>query len=267
MQPTAQWNCLYDSWINSKFNFIENLCTANLDDLAIAIFAELKTNLSEVALVCKKWQKLADDNRLYRMIFPFNASFSAEDWKKHIGVDAGINSRLPRKAYRDLINEEDFLLTWIPKKVKIFEKESFGKKQILNVELLAKLTLNAKNERTVGYAPYSWEEAIYDEEEQEESHWVLIDRNFKWRNLEPPIEQEAEVVSLRDMSISLLMKYIKSGERCFIVYPPIGQHTFIRVKEKIEHIQILCGFSDEGLFIDNDCNGPDFACLISKKSF
>ena len=69
-----------------------------------------------MALVCKNWQAMADDEVFRKKIRPPQA-FGTKEWKEYLGVEAVEEPRLPRRAYGDLENEGG-LLTFIPDNVK-----------------------------------------------------------------------------------------------------------------------------------------------------
>lgn len=203
---------------------------------------------------------MADNDKLCRIIFP-EIAFTSNDWENFIGVSAGISSRLPRRVHKDLAsNTNGRMLTWMPKSIKIINgKMNFGEEQSLLLKLAGKLSANAKKDRRIGYDPNSWEEGMDMEKKSEESYWVLIDQNAA-------SEEEANVPisGLRDTAISLLMKYIKCGERYFVFDPPVenGQCKVIGVMEKIDGLRIACGFTPDGLLIDNDASIEDKEMVI-----
>ena len=70
-------------------------------DVVRIIFQDRKTDLPALALVCRNWKAMADDEVFREMIRPVQA-FGTKEWQKYIGVDAGAEPRLPRRAYGDL---------------------------------------------------------------------------------------------------------------------------------------------------------------------
>ena len=73
-------------------------------DVVPIIFQNLKADLPSVALVCRNWKAITDGEGFRQMIRPAQA-FGVQEWKEYIGVDAGDEPRLPRRAYGDLEKE------------------------------------------------------------------------------------------------------------------------------------------------------------------
>ena len=71
-------------------------------DVVPIIFQNLKADLPAIALVCKKWKAIADDEQFRKMIRPVQA-FGTQEWQNYIGgVYPGKEPILPRRAYGDL---------------------------------------------------------------------------------------------------------------------------------------------------------------------
>ncbi len=77
-------------------------------DILPIIFQNGKTDLPNLALVCKNWKAIVDNKQFCETIRPAIA-FGAQEWKEYIGVDAGDEPRLPRRAYGDLEKEGGLL--------------------------------------------------------------------------------------------------------------------------------------------------------------
>ena len=57
-------------------------------EIQCIIFQNAKVELPNLALVCKNWKAIVDDNRFRETIRPAKA-FGSREWKEYIGVDAG----------------------------------------------------------------------------------------------------------------------------------------------------------------------------------
>ncbi len=210
-------------------------------DVVPIILQNLKADLPSVALVCKNWKSIVDDEMFRKMIRPAQA-FGVQEWKEYIGVDAGDEPRLPRRAYGDL-EKEGGLLTFIPEKVKFIEN---GNEVLLdNLEVIGKLVGNPKKGNKTGYTQNSWQTAISEKRKREKPHWVWIKKEAIGRNKTYEQQQEliakeenikipgAKISGLIDTAISVFMEYVRSGEQIFVWDPPVnGQRTLVRVNEK-----------------------------------
>ena len=57
-------------------------------DVLPIIFQNVKTDLPNLALVCKNWKAIVDNKQFRETIRPAKA-FGSREWKEYIGVDAG----------------------------------------------------------------------------------------------------------------------------------------------------------------------------------
>lgn len=134
-------------------------------DVARIIFQNLKSHLPAMAQVSKNWKAIIDDKDFRRIIRPSQA-FGTQEWKEYIGVDAGKEPPLPRRAYGDLENEGG-LLTFIPEIVKVIEN---GKEVALdNLKAIGNLVNKPKKGfetryKNYGNSIYFWPEAIEEKE-------------------------------------------------------------------------------------------------------
>ena len=238
-------------------------------DLFPRIFQDLKVDLPSVAMVCKNWKALADDETFCKMIRPAQA-FGVQEWKEYIGVDVGDEPRLPRRAYGDLEREGSGLLTFIPEKVKVIEN---GKEVLLdNLEAVGKLVGNPKKGNKTGYYRDAWPEAISEKRKQEKPHWVWIKKEVIGRNKAYFQQQEliakeenikipgAKISGLIDTAISVFMEYVRSGEQIFVQDPPVdGERTWVRVNEETRKYTLGLGFVPSGLDVNISVNGDRHA--------
>ncbi len=247
-------------------------------DVVPIIFQNLKADLPSVALVCRNWKAIADDETFCKMIRPAQA-FGVQEWKEYIGVDAGDESRLPRRAYGDL-QKEGGLLTFIPEKVKDIEN---GNEVLLdNLEVIGKLVGNPKKGNKTGYTIDSWPEAISENRKQEKPHWVWIKKEVIGRDKSYEQQQElvakeenkkapgAKISGLIDTAISVFMEYVRSGEQIFVFDPPVnGLRTWVRVNEQTREWRLGLGFAPSGLLVSAHYSVYDFdyvAVAPSRKS-
>ena len=249
-------------------------------DVARIIFQNLKSDLPSVALVCKNWKALADDDVFRKMIRPAQA-FGTQEWKEYMDVDAGEEPRLPRRAYGDLEKYDD-LLTFIPEKVKVIEN---GKEVLLdNLEVIGKLVGNPKKGNKTGYTQNSWQEAISEKRKQEKPHWVwikkeVIGRNETYKQQQKLIAKEenrkapgAHISGLIDTAISVFMEYIRLSEgRIYFWSPPVHcRITFVRVNEQTDGYPLRLGFGPSSLYVyscDFDIAVELLAVATARKSF
>ncbi len=234
------------------------------------IFQNLNADLPSVALACRSWKALADNEVFRQMIRPIQA-FGTQEWKEYIGVDAGIEPPLPRRAYGDL-EKEDGYLTFIPDKVKEIEN---GNEVLLdNLEAIGKLVKNPKNGNKTGYHPGSWRSPIFGKIKQEKPHWVWIKKEVIGRKKTHEQQREliakkenkktpgANISGLIDSVISFFMEYVRSGEQNFVWYPSVNNlRTAIRVNEACEGYRICLCFFPSGLHVDFCYDLYDFAAL------
>ncbi len=231
-------------------------------DVIQIIFQNLKTDLPNLALVCRNWKNISDDKGFREMIRPVQA-FGTKEWQEYIGVDAGAELRLPRCVYGDLEWWGDGLLTFIPDKVKV-TKENGGVEEVLldNLEVIGKLVGNPKKGNKTGYDNMgSLQELILEKRKLEKPHWVWIKKKVIGRSINYLSQKNilrtigANVSGLIDTAVSVFMVYVSSGERNFVWDPPVnGDKTFVRVKEQyvVQHDVngIWLGFTPSGLLVD-----------------
>ncbi len=248
-------------------------------DVIQIIFQNLKTDLPAIALVCKKWQAVADDEAFCKMIRPAQA-FGTQEWKEYIGVDAGAELRLPRRAYGDL-EKEGGLLTFIPDKVKVTKENGVLEELPLdNLEVIGQLVKNPTSGNKTGYTLDSWNEAIQEKRKQEKPHWVWIKKEIIGTNKTYVQQQElakeeckkvsgANISGLIDTVVSVFMEYVRSGERTFVWDRVKEQYTFVRVNENTSVWRIRLGYASWGLYVLHcfDFNDESIGFALAWKSY
>ena len=242
-------------------------------DVLPIIFQNGKTDLSNLALVCKNWKAIVDNKQFREMIRPAKA-FGRREWKEYIGVDAGEELPLPRRVYGDM-EKEGGLLTFIPEKVKVIES---GNEVLLdNLKVIVKLVGNPKKgKHTYNRCPEGTSKKRY----QEKPHWVWIKKELIGRNKNYEQQQElvakeenikipgAKISGLIDTVISVFMEYVRS-EGQIMTGSPHGLKTWIRVNEQIKGSRLSLRFALCSLDV---CGGAEYpsdciAVAPARKSF
>ena len=232
-------------------------------DATRIILQNLKRDLPKIALVCRSWQALADD-KVFRIMIRPAQTFGTEEWRKYIGVDAGEEPRLPRRAYGDLENEGG-LLTFIPEKVKAAKKNGDVEEVTLDsLEAIGSLVKKPLTDLETGYSDYFWKEAIQEKMKSEKPHWVWIKREVGGKNKTYKQHRElagkeharirgARISGLRDTAITLFMKYVRCGEPNFLLDSD-NENNYVRVNEKAKRNswRLILGFVPSGLVVDYD---------------
>ncbi len=226
-----------------------------LIDVVRIIFQNSKADLPTLALVCRNWKAIADDEVFREMIRPVQ-TFGIKEWQKYIGVDAGAELPLPRCAYGDL-KREDGLLTFIPDKVRVTKKHGAVEEVLLdNLEAIGNLIIKPKTDLETGYYKHSREAALKEKRQAEKPHWVWIKKEAIGKNKSSFEQQKlakasrANVSGLIDTAISVFMEYVRSGERNFVWDPPVnGKRTWVLVNEQTEKERICLGFASDGLAV------------------
>ena len=228
-------------------------------EVAFIILQKAKTNLHFIALVCKSWKVLADNEMFLKEIRPIQA-FGTQEWEDYIGVDAGEEPHLPRRAYGDLENE-DGLLTFIPEKVKAIKGNGVIEEFPLNtLKAIGKWVKNPKKGHKTGYEPDTLKESLQKKRKQEKPHWVWIKKEVFGRNERYPEQQKlakeenkkisgANIAGLLDVIISLFMEYVRSGQRYFRL--DADEYSLVKVHKKDGLSQICLGFGLDGMDVDN----------------
>ncbi len=219
-------------------------------DVLPIIFKNVKTDLPNLALVCKNWKAFVDNKEFRETIRPAKA-FGSREWKEYIGVDAGEEPQLPRRAYADM-KKGNYYLTFIPKSVKITQEngkvddtsmdiEVVKEVPLDSLEVIGKLVSNPIKGNKIGYDPDYWPEALQEKRNLEKPHWVLISkeiigRNKSYKDQKKLAKEKNDKVSgtkisgLIDTAISWFMEYVQSGERNYIWDSAKNEHNWVRVK-------------------------------------
>ncbi len=238
------------------------------------IFQNAKADLPYLALVCKEWRNLADDKVLRETIRPSKA-FGSREWKEYIGVDAGEELPLPRRAYGD-VEKGNYYLTFIPKSVKVTQENKKVDDTSMDIELvkevpldslevIGKLVANPTKGNKIGYHIDSWQKALQEKRNLEKPHWVLISKEVIGRNKTYGDQQKlakeenknipgTNISGLMDTAISIFMEYVRSGERNYIWDSAKNECNWVRVNEQTRELRLGLGCTSSGLDVFNDCD-------------
>lgn len=244
----------------------------SIRDPLIQIFAEARTALSEIALVCREWKEIADDQRLYKEILP-SIVITPEDWAEYIGVDAGEAPRLPRCVHRDLANSQRCqLITWAPESVsrKIVNEDGSIQTEIIPLDSAAaveKIVAQPRKGNPTGFHVNSWKTAIEEKRGRTRSRWIRLNGDIPGSNLLYTQQKTlvrshrkgADVSNLIDTMISLFMRKVKFGEICF-------SNLFVRLKDKTyaswsndgegELLRLFVDIQESRFLVDYDLGYP-----------
>lgn len=233
-------------------------------DIALIILLSLKTELQNVALVCKNWKAFADNRTFRDRIYPSQA-FGATEWKEYLSAHAEKEPLLPRRAYGDM-EAGDYLLTFIPKNLKV--PTTGGKVRrvrINNLAAIANLVKKPKKGNEIGLSCDSgWNGDCKNIIGLEKPHWVLIDKEAVGKNKTYQQQQmEAEksqvkISGLIDTVISLFMEYVRSG-KCHLERGQNEPSLRLRLNEYVKH--------DQKHFVRwvKQVNGKDCYCKLRFK--
>ncbi len=236
-------------------------------DIVCIIFQAQKADLPAIALVCRKWKALADDEGFRQMIRPAQA-FGTKEWQKYIGVEVKAEPRLPRRVYGDLEREGGFL-TFIPDKVKVTKENGVVEEVVLdNLEAIGNLVKKPKTGFKTGYGScyteHSWEIVVKEKIKQEKPHWVWIKNEVLGKYGTFVGQQEiakeenkkisgTKVSELIDTVITLFMEYVRYGKRHFIGDPNTAHTQWVRLNDKLGKSLF---FSPEGLRVHHMYGHP-----------
>ena len=258
-------------------------------DVTRIIFQNAQADLYKLALVCKEWRNLADDKVLRKTIRPAKA-FGSREWKEYIGVDAGEELPLPRRAYGDM-ERGNYYLTFIPKSVKgtkengkvddtSMDIEVVKEVPLDSLEVIGKLVSNPTKGNKIGFTQGSWQEALQEKRNLEKPHWVLISKEIigldkSYEDQQKLAKEEnknnpgTNISGLMDTAISIFMEYVRSGERNYIWDSAKNEYNWVRVNEQTRELRLCLGFAPSGLDVSHnyvDAYG-NVGLALARKSF
>ncbi len=259
------------------------------NDVLRIIFQNVKTDLPNLALVCKNWKAIVD-NKLFRETIRPAKTFGSREWKEYIGVDAGKELPLPRRAYGDM-EKGNYYLTLIPKSVKVTQENKKVDDASMDIdvvkevpldslEVIGKLAANQTKGNKIGFTHESWTEALQEKRNLEKSHWVLISKEIIGKNKTYEDQQKlakeenknipgTNILGLIDTAVSVLMEYVRSGERNFILDLAKNEYNWVRVNEQTRELRLCLGFAPSGLAVYDGCDGAgdNVGVALARKSF
>ncbi len=220
-----------------------------------------KMELPSFALVNRQWREIADSKEFREIIFPQSA-FGKKDWNHYFpGVDAGNEPFLPRCAYGDF--EEGDLLTFIPKILKVKNKEGNITEKPFTLAFMGELVKNSRSIYSTSFNVESLNICINDPRTSGSSHWVLIKAkpvavNEYFSDQEKFVTDQgkgANVSGLIDTVVSIFTKFIKTGDYCIL--NNAENYTYIRLRDQVKESRAICSFGSAGLLVsytfdDND---------------
>ncbi len=258
-------------------------------DVLPIIFQNVKTDLPNLALVCRNWKTIVDNKQFRETIRPAKA-FGSREWKEYIGVDAGEELPLPRRAYGDM-EKGNHYLTFIPKTVKVMQEngkvddasmdiEVVKEVPLDSLEVIGKLAANPTKGNKIGYYGNSWKEALQEKRNPEKPHWILISKEIVGRNKNYEDQQKlakkenknipgTNISGLMDTAISMFMEYVRSRERNFIWDWAKMEYNWVRVNEQAQGEQLCLGFTPSGLLVHPRLDDAldDVGLALARKSF
>ncbi len=166
-------------------------------DIGRIIFTEAKTNLDSMALVCKNWVALADEDKFLKILRDITPEISGvKEWKERIKVIKICDEiRIPREAYR--IIAEGALLTFMPQEVSVLNENKEEEVVSLNsLEAIGRLFKNPITDLEKGYATNSWFDAIREERPLQKPHWVCLKTKVIGKSMD--FEQQLKLVEEED---------------------------------------------------------------------
>jgi len=232
-------------------------------EIMLEIFSYLNAGeLETCRLVNKKWQMLASDKTLWKVLPPL--PFGKKQWEKYFG-DVGKVPPITEDIHKILQSPCPF---WPGKKVKethmlVLRPVTVNGKS-LNLATLEELVKTPKEGGHKTQYGHIWRIIVNDEHVNQataKSYWMLMttdvipgSRNNIYSNQKALIAKFAnqtkinyEVPNAVDSAICIFMHHVGSGQRLFIDAPV----TYTRCQENIQSIQVVVGgFSRAGLNVN-----------------
>jgi hypothetical protein len=155
------------------------------------------------------------------------------------------------------------MLTLIPTSIKVKDAKGNNKEIIIDSgDAIKEMLPYQKGGHIIGFDErwQSWPEAMAEKRQIAKTHtWVWINKQVTGRHMSYEDEitlvkkesleaKEANTSDLIDTVVSLLMNYIKTGEKCFEFNPGNRKGTWIRVNDKTDMFRVGVSFStDQGI--------------------
>lgn len=251
-----------------------------LPEIIFKIFCDARKDISALSKVNKRCRELAYREELFRQIAASNC-FNAADLKKYFGVRGMDDLELPKRAELGFetgdLNKaadvakrvtylnnlaSDFMLTLRPNSVKMKDQNGNDKEIVLDSgDAVKEMLLYQKAGHRIGFDPASWPEAMAEKRKIEKTpFWVWINRQVIGRSKIYTVQKDdvlkkslrapkANVSDLMDTMFSVLMNYVKTGERCFELDLKNKKYTIIRVNDTTRECRLGVGFAPAGLCV------------------
>ncbi len=144
-------------------------------ELGRLIFTHARTNLDSMALVCKNWVALADEDQFLKILRGIYPDISGvKEWKERIKVIKICKEiPIPREVYR-IIEEGGGLLTFIPEEVTVINNN--GNEEVVRLNKLKTVGQLFKKPITDLETCFGELDSTIDERDTEprKSHWVYL---------------------------------------------------------------------------------------------
>lgn len=177
----------------------------------------------------------------------------------------------------------DFMLTLRPTSVKVEDEEGNARVIFLDsVDAVKEMLRFQKNGHRIGFNSNSWSNTMAEKRQNEKTHyWVWINKrgigkgeNYKYTTQKALVQkqnfraQKANVSDLIDTVVSVLMNYIKTGEKCFEWDRKNPEYTIIRVNDMTGEWHIGVCVTPAGLLVYPECGYENkrFAVAVARKS-
>ena len=175
----------------------------------------------------------------------------------------------------------DFMLTLIPPSIKVKDQNGNDKEIVLDSgDAVKEMLLYQKAGHRIGFDPNSWSQAMAEKRKIEKTpFWVWINKQVIGRNKfytgqkedvqkKSLREPKANVSDLIDTMVSVLMNYVKTGERCFGWDQKNKKYTIISVNDTTNRLRLGVRFALAGLYVHYyDGHGiSDTGVVVARKS-
>lgn len=253
-------------------------------EIAWIIFKDCKADLPSLALTCKGWTDLADNNEFRDRIRPAQL-FGKNEWEELIKVKIEEEELpLPRCIYKDIEKSKSFV-TYIPEKVYKITDDKSDVVVLDNVEkidsLLTPILKTLKYTEGVLITETTTKK-ISELTIENRTHWVCLEAKILYQSRGTCLSKKSLVANnqrksvsrLMDTVLSIYLDYIKTKET-FIPSGPgnkyiIGQNqAFVNEKFNGDHITLKF-FSNFRLSLDtipDDFKEVEFLGLFAAQRY
>lgn len=249
--------------------------------LIARIFRSVYREPSPLFQVSKAWAALKTNPQLYDELYSRISPHIFNKYRIHqTWGDPGPEPRLPLSWLVDFDPQEG-AITFIPEKI---IRNGSREVEYLRLKTLEGWSKNPTQGHPFKFSEHGWKELFEEPRLVEAPHWAWIRREAigKGNNTDGHIhgygkdyanQQQlarmhgGEVAGLIDLSVSIISKFITTGDRFFMCDPDLDDIGMsIRVDDRMRnnHIGIIY---NKGVLLFVDCEGINSSILIAKKSF